>query len=314
MKKYNLFIFMAFLLFIFYTLTNIKETNNSTMNTLIMFSKTILPSLFPFLIMNQMLIKLGAIDLFSYFFQFISKPLFKISGRGASIIIIGLLNGFPSSAIFSSMMVLNGEIDEGEAQRLVNCVFFPSIGFLFAILSVNLNDNLLFACLVASLYLGGFICLYISSLKVKEEVKCISFSETISNINFKLNNFSFSESAREVINYSFNTLLNILGIIIMFSVPCNIIGNIIDNSFSCFFKGIIEFSAPSITLSLLTVNKKMIVTCLSAILSFSGLSSIMQATLFLNEAKLSVGQFILNRLLVCFLTVILLCLFLAFFL
>jgi hypothetical protein len=291
---------------------NIKETNFSTRQVLLTFSQNILPALLPFLILNQLLIKLGIIDLLAYFFQFISYPLFKISGKGASIIIIGLLNGFPSSAIFTSLMLIDKQIEKGEAQRLINSIFFPSVSFLFAIIGTNLNDNYIFIRLILSLYLSGFIFLYISSFKIKKDKNYISFKQTTSNIKEKLSTFIFSKNIKEIINYAFNTLVNILGIIIIFSIPCNIINKIITNNSAFLFKGLIEFSFPSIKLSMLSINKKKIALFLSAILSFSGLSSIMQATLFINEAYLSSKQFIINRIFISILTISLLSLFLFF--
>ena len=277
MKKYNIIFALFFFIFITYSLINIKETNHSTMSILTTFSKTILPALLPFLIFNQILIKLGIIDILAYFFQFISYPLFKISGKGASIIIIGLLNGFPSSAIFTSIMLLEKQIEKEEAQRLINAIFFPSISFLFVIISSNLNDSYFFSLLVISLYLSGFIFLYISSFRIKSEKNYLSFKQTLTNMKDKVNKFSFSKDIKEVIIYSFNTLLNILGIIVIFSIPLNMIDKITQNNISYLLKGLIEFSMPSIKLSTLAIRKKMIILYLSVILSFSGLSSIMQA-------------------------------------
>ena len=154
MKKHNIIITILFSIFIFYSLINIKETNESTFYILINFSKTILPALLPFLILNQLLIKLGIVDILAYFFQFISYPLFKISGKGASIIIIGLLNGFPSSAIFTSLMLIDKQIEKEEAQRIINSIFFPSVSFLFAIISSKLKNNYLFTSLILILYLS----------------------------------------------------------------------------------------------------------------------------------------------------------------
>ena len=310
MKKYNIILSFIFLLFTVYSLINIKETNQTTFQILITFSRTILPALFPFLILNQILIKLGIIDFIAYFFQFISYPLFKISGKGASIIIIGLLNGFPSSVIFTSLMLINKQIEKQEAQRLINCIFFPSISFLFAIVNPNLNNSSIFIKLVLSLYLSGFMFLYLSSFKVKEEKKLISFKETINNIKEKINNFVFSQNIKEIIIYAFNTLLNILGIIIIFSITSNIINKVTNNNISYLFKGLIEFSITSIELSLSNINKKRIGLYLSTILSFSGLSSIMQANLFINDANLNTKQFIINRILISSFTTILLLIFL----
>ena len=305
MKKYNTIISIFFLIFLIYSLLNINETINSTLNILQTFSKTILPSLLPFLIINQIIISLGIIDLLAYFLQYISIPLFKISGKGASIILIGILNGFPSSAIFTSIMLINKQIDKQEAQRLVNSIFFPSISFLFSILLPNINDPTLFIFLILSIYMSGFITLYLSSFKAKTS-QIIKFKQTLNSTKDKLVNFHLPLKLKETINYSFSTLLNILGIIIIFSIPCNIINKICPGNISYLFKGLIEFSIPSIAISLSSLNKKMIVLFLSTILSFSSLSSIMQATLFINEASLNTKQFILNRIMITLLSVTLL--------
>lgn len=312
MKKSNIILSFLFFIFIVYSLANIKETNTSTMTVLKTFSTTILPALLTFLILNQILIKLGIIDLLAYFFQFISYPLFKISGKGASIIIIGILNGFPSSAIFTSLMLMNNQIEKQEAQRLVNSIFFPSFSFLFAILNPNTNNSYYFTLLTLSLYLVGFTSLYLSSFKVKSEKQLITFKQTLIDIKKKLNDFMFAKDIKEVISYSFNTLLNILGIITLFSIPCNIINKFIENTPSYLIKGLVEFSMPSIQLSMSNINKKMIVIFLSTILSFSGLSSLLQATLFIEDAKLSTKQFILNRIVISLCTTTLLLLFLSF--
>lgn len=311
MKKSKLLIFFLFVIFIFYSLLNIKETNSSTMNILITFSKTILPALLPFLILNQLIIKLGIIDLFAYFLQFISYPLFKISGKGASIIIIGILNGFPSSAIFTSLLAKENQIDKDEAQRLINSVFFPSISFIFVIISSYLNNRLL-TLLAISIYLSGFIILYISSFKVKREDSYISFKQTKLNIKNKLKSFILIEEMKNSISYAFNTLMNILGILILFSIPCNIISNLIKNDYSYFFQGLLEFSMPTISLLNSSISLTIVILLICILLSFSGLSSILQATLFINDANLNTKKFIISRIMNCLLSFTLLCLFLFF--
>ena len=65
MKKTNILFLILFFVFIVYSIVNITETNHSSMHVLLTFSKTILPALLPFLILNQLIIKLGIIDLIS---------------------------------------------------------------------------------------------------------------------------------------------------------------------------------------------------------------------------------------------------------
>lgn len=281
-----------------YALLNIKETNSSTILVLSTFSKTILPALLPFIILNQLLIKTGVIDFLSFFFQYISYPLFKISGKGASVILIGILNGFPSSTIFSSLLVQNNQLEKDEAQRIVNSIFFPSISFLFVIVNSLLNNNHLFTILIISLYLTGFLNLYLSSFKIKKEPNYISFTETKNNIKEKLKKFNLIHDLKETINYAFNTLINILGIIVIFAIPCNIINSIIQNNTSLFLQGLLEFSMPSIKLINNIKYPELIVISLSILLPFSGLSSILQASLFLTDASLNTKSFITNRIII----------------
>lgn len=311
MKKTNFIILIFFFIFFFYSLANINEANNTSMNVILTFTKNILPALLPFLIINQMLIKLGAIDILSYILQFISYPLFKISGKGASIILIGILNGFPSSVIFASIMLKEKQINKQEAQRLINYIFFPSISFLFAVIATNINNNKLFIYLILSLYLGGFLLLYISSFKANDS-EYMTSTEVINILKNKLCNFSFIKELKAIIIYSFETLLNILGIVVICSIPSNIISKIINNEFSLILKGLIEFSIPSIELTMLNITKKRIALFLITILSFSGLSSILQASLYIEEANLSIKKFIYNRIVITIISVLILFLFFSF--
>lgn len=312
MKKTNILYIILFSLFLIYSVINIQETKQHTSNSIIVFSKSILPSLLPFLILNQLIIKLGIIDLLGYVFQYISCPLFKISGKGASTIIIGLLNGFPSSVIFTSLMLKDKQLEKQEAQRIINAIFFPSISFLFLIINHNINNTKLFTYLILSIYLSGFLFLYISSFKVKKEIKITTFKETLNIIKEKNNRFVLAKELKETILCSFDTLINILGTIILCTIPSNIISTFSPSNCSHLLKGLIEFSIPSIELASMITNKKSIILTLSTILSFSSLSSIMQANLFINDVNLNSKQFITNRILITITTLLILSLFLFF--
>lgn len=209
-------------------------------------------------------------------------------------------------------MLKDKQIEKKEAQRIINSIFFPSISFLFIIINSNLNNTELFTYLILSIYLSGFISLYLSSLKNNEEIKLITFKETLNNIKEKNHQFVLAKDLKETISYSFNTLINILGTIVLFTIPSNIINTFTSSNYSYLLTGLMEFSMPSIELSLLNVNKKSIILMLSIILSFSSLSSIMQANLFINDANLDSKQFITSRVLISLTTLFILSLFLFF--
>ncbi len=93
---------------------------------------TLIPSLFPFLVLSRILVGLG-------FAQMLPRPLLRpvarllgLSPGGCCALLLGWLCGFPAGASFVSAAVGKGEMTACEGERLLLLSSIPSMGFLFS--------------------------------------------------------------------------------------------------------------------------------------------------------------------------------------
>lgn len=86
---------------------------------LLLCSGMILPSLFPFAVLGNLLVSLGVPALLSRLFSPLTKKLFGVSGAGTAAIFLGLAGGYPLGAISVAEMYENGLLEKREANRLL---------------------------------------------------------------------------------------------------------------------------------------------------------------------------------------------------
>lgn len=98
---------------------------------------TILPSLFPFMVLSSYIIKT---DTFSSVYGALSpltRFLFKQPDCAVAVIIMGLIGGFPVGAKMTAMLFEEGKISKNEAQRL--CMFCVNGGPAFIITAIGIG-------------------------------------------------------------------------------------------------------------------------------------------------------------------------------
>lgn len=91
---------------------------------------TLLPSLFPFLVLSELMVTLRAGDLFG---RLVTRPvmaLFGLSEQGAVTFLLGSVCGFPVGAATAVSYREGDEITQGELDRLLLFCNNPSPGFL----------------------------------------------------------------------------------------------------------------------------------------------------------------------------------------
>lgn len=89
----------------------------------------LLPSLLPFLIISNLLISLGFIDIFGRLLEPLMKPLFNVSGIGIFPFSISMMSGYPVGAKLTSNLRQNNLITKVEGDRLIS--FSSTSGPLF---------------------------------------------------------------------------------------------------------------------------------------------------------------------------------------
>lgn len=285
-----------------YILVNLNTSITSLSYVLMNFFKSLFPYLFMFLIINQLLIKTGLIDLIGYLLQLITYPLFKVNAKSASLLMISLINGFPSSVLYSYLMVKEGKIDKDKTHKIANFFFLPSLTFIFFLIKNNLSMKY-FIFLVLSVYLPCFFMLLIQRNTKNDSY--IEFSDIKKELKERFDKFNYIDDLKNIFLNSILTLINILGMISFYSIMTLIIKYDL-------IKGLLEFSIPSLNILNSNISELLKTLYLIIILVFSSFSSISQASVYLQDINLDIKTFIKTRIFLLSLSLIIfnLCLFL----
>ena len=138
-------------------------------------ARAVVPSLFPFMVLSEILVCSGAGE---WMTAPIAKPLRKLLGvsrTGCCAVVLGLLCGFPVGARCAVLGYEKGTIKKEECQRVLACSSIPSSAFLISTVGATLWQNLNFGIfLYVSAILSALFCgflLYVSQKKRKKETE-----------------------------------------------------------------------------------------------------------------------------------------------
>ena len=104
-------------------------------SALVLCAQTVIPSLFPFFVISSFMVNTGFVSCAGKIAAPISRRLFKVSGSGAVVFVMGILCGYPTGAKMVSELYENKEISRNEAMRLLP--FCNNSGPLFVIGAVG---------------------------------------------------------------------------------------------------------------------------------------------------------------------------------
>lgn len=200
---------------------------------LFLWANNVFPSLFPFYVINQLLIGLGIVNFIGTLFEPIMRPLLNVPGEGALCFSLGISSGYPMGAkLISSLRSINS-CTKDEAERLMS--FCNSAGplFIIGVVGIGIFNNpaigyLLVLCNYAGLLSTGLLFRIHGTIEHKNIIRLNNnnlFKRAIQNMkaaqkkdgrNF---NYLFSDSVKDGINL----MLTIGGYIIIFSVIVRLI-------------------------------------------------------------------------------------------
>lgn len=129
---------------------------------LLLCAKTVIPSLFPFMVLSELIVSGGIGE---RLFQRITRPLqflFGIPAAGGRAVLLGMLCGFPIGARCAIGALERGELSRTEAERVICLSSLPSSAFLISAVGVSLWGNrrfglALYACVLVSNAIVGIL-------------------------------------------------------------------------------------------------------------------------------------------------------------
>ncbi len=284
-------------------------------NALLLWIQAVVPALLPFFIGASLLDKSGAADFLAVLFSGFTRRIFRCSGYASYSFILSMLSGYPMGAKLISQFVLEGKMDRSEAARAA--AFCSTSGPLFmlgtlgALMLGNVNAGIVIAI---SHYTGAFMNGIIFNLgykmpeipdKRKALVRALEAYKKRSS-----ESPAFGTALSESIRDGMSAMFLICGTIMVFAVlaeALSVSGVLSWLSKLLFFMpdqlaqaslwGVVEMATGSRILADIQVSLPVIVSVMSFIVSFGGLSVHAQTLAFLSGAGISRKKYLLAKLL-----------------
>ena len=146
--------------FLLLLLKNPSVATESVKNSLVLCAHALLPALFPFMVLSELLIACGFGDFFGKHFGRPVATLFGLSRESSAAVLLGFLCGFPVGARMALSLYDKGRIPKSECERLLGFSGLPSIAFLVSAVGVSLYESrrfgilLWFSCMLSTIVVG----------------------------------------------------------------------------------------------------------------------------------------------------------------
>ena len=114
-------------------LADAGDVRADTKDALVLCARSVIPSLFPFLVISSLLLSLGFGQLTAPWLAGLMEPLFRVPGAGSAALLLGLIGGYPIGAQTAAELYRDGLVTRAEAERLLafcnnsNPVFLISV-------------------------------------------------------------------------------------------------------------------------------------------------------------------------------------------
>ena len=251
--------------------------------------ENLIPALFPFFIISDILINYNITNYIPRFIKNFCKVFFNINDNMLIILLLSLISGFPSNARNTRNLYDKGIISLEEANHILIFSHFANPVFILTTVAVFFFHNqqwgiiLLFSHYISNLLLGFFF---------RSQFRYQNSLATVSNIKHDFGNI-FIDSIKKAID----TTLLICGIVVVFSMLSSIIVDTFNLNIynEMLIKGLCEITIGIQALSSLdiTIRLKLVIT--SCFLAFGGISVHVQVLSQIVGTKIKYIYFFIGR-------------------
>ena len=272
-----------------------RQTFEGASNGLLLWFQIILPTLLPFIILSNLLIHTNAVTYISTIVKPFIQRLFRVSDYGCYAVFVGFLCGYPMGAKVVADLIQTEKITQTEGQYLLSFCNNTSPMFIisFIVMQNFKNDSLLLGTLLI-LYLAPVLCsfLFRRVYHVKKDT-FVQISHPKEDFYFDFNLFD------NCIMNGFDTITRVGGYIILFSVFFSI-----SETFA-YAKYVLPFLEITNGIHWITDNIQALCITFPLVLtltSFGGLCAIAQTNSMIQESKLSILPYIIQKLITALVT------------
>ncbi len=231
---------------------------------------TVIPALFPFMIISELIVSSGIGIRVSKIFAKPMRYIFGIGESGAAVYFLGAICGFPIGAKAAASMYDRGDISKSELERLLTFCNNPGSAFVISAVGVSLLGSKKLGILL-------YVCVILSSLAVGALGKLFMKKEKTEKIyHIPCKGCHFASSVTNAIQASALSMLSVCAYVVFFSAFIGCVGALLahfslpDELIASIF-GFFELSSGASAASALDGNIERIILC-ALFLGWSGLS------------------------------------------
>lgn len=280
---------------------------DSIISGLNLFFYSVLPSLLPFLFLSKLLNSIGATKFLSKLFAPLTK-LFKAPQISSFVMLMSFICGYPIGAKLVGELYKSGEITLKEAKKIITLSTTSGPIFVIGAVGAGLFNSVKLGAIIYIVHiLSSLIVGYVFSLTQKRDKKTSSLTSNKSNFippnlleDATISTFHsvLTVAVYVSIFYMFIDMAFDLKILSFIEKIISVILNAIniDSRYATgLASGIIEMTRGCKDLSIYP-NSIFQISFASALISFSGISIIMQSLAFLSGTNVSCKYFLLVKL------------------
>lgn len=209
-----------------------------------------IPSLFPFMVLSELIVSSGVAAVLGKTLERPAKALFGITGHGATAVILGIICGFPIGAKCCASMYQKGEMTEKEVEHTLMLCNNPSSAFIISAVGISMFGSksfgvLLYSSLLLSSLIVGLLGKWV--LKDKKQDKNALENERINSLKSvkTIQNIDPFSLFTDAVSSSAYGMLTVCAYILFFSALTGAVGSITEflpDTIGAMFVGIFEMT------------------------------------------------------------------------
>jgi sporulation integral membrane protein YlbJ len=303
----NLLLTIIFSLLIIYIILNPKSCISFTISGAKLFFYSVFPSLFPFLVIVNLIFSFGGVEIYSKFLGKILCTPLRLPKECSVVLLASLFCGYPLGSRYACELYERNIIDKSTLERLLNIATNGSPLFIIGTVGTAMLHNVFLGYIL--LISNALSCIIMGLiLPAKKISKYSSYSNSSVAATQVKENPNFGVALKNALEDGTKTCLSIGSFVVIFSVIINIIkssgiyhtaleslcnfGIINHNILDGLFLGFIEITngCSIVATSTLSLNIKILIC--SFLIGFSGLSITFQVYSFVYKYKVSMKKYL----------------------
>jgi len=261
---------------------------------LLVCGQTVIPSLFPFFVLSSFMIGTGFVSGLGKLLSPLAKHIFRVSGSGAVVFVVGILCGYPTGAKMVAELYEQNLITKNEANRLLP--FCNNSGPLFVIGAVGLgmlgSKRLGYLLYIVHILSAVLVGIFFSFFSKKEQ---IIQPNTISAVRL-------GRAFSDAVCRGTKTMLEVCGFLVFFSVLRVFFIPIISKFFGATDFGLMFSAMTEVTLGAYDIcssglSESYMMVALSGVVGFGGLCVMLQVMGVVSQVGLGMKTYVCGKLL-----------------